>query len=166
MLISPHLARPENFHEIARLGLIEVVEVLAEPQLVKKTRRTGSVRIPTAPDSLAIVLIPNDEPLQGGIIEMKVASRAQSLDCPNEHKIRCARTETWPRRSNEKFPGLKMRRRLKADLCEMRNRIVAALRHLFDLVQNQVVVIAGKGRLQCEPRKSYQHPNAGFFHRA
>jgi len=144
VLVSSDLARPENLHEIARLRLIEVIEVLAEPEPVKKTRRAGSVGIPAAPDSFAIVLIPNDEPLQSGIIEMEVASRAQSLDCLDEHQIRCARAEAWPRRQNEKFARLKMRRRLKADLGEMRNRIAAALRHLFDLLENQVVAIGSE----------------------
>jgi hypothetical protein len=79
---------------------------------------------------------------------MKVASRAQSLDCLDEHQIRCARAEAWPRRQNEKFARLKMCRRLKTDLGEMRNRIAAALRHLFDLVENQVVAIAGETEAQ------------------
>ena len=164
MLISTHLERPENFHEIARLRLIEVVEVLAQRQLVKKARCAGSISVPAAPDSFAIVLIPNDELLQGGIIEMKVASRAQSLDCSDEHQIRCARTETWPGWSNEKFPGLKMRRRLKADLGEMRNRIVTTLRHLFDLIENHIVVIGSEGDLYCEAKVNHHNPDARFFH--
>ena len=164
VLVSSDLARPENFHEIARPRLIEVIEVLAKPQLVKETRRAGSVGIPAAPDSFAIALIPNDEPLQGGIIEMKVASRAQSLDCPDEHEIRCARAEAWPRWQNEKFSGLKMRRRLKADLREMRNRIAAALRHLFDLLENQVVVIAGERRRRGESEDRKKNPSRASFH--
>src|SRR5437762_5400716 len=149
VLVSSYLARPENFHEIARLGLINVIEVSTEPQFVEETRCAGSVGIPAAPDSLAIVLIPDDEPLKSGIFEVKVASRAQSLDCLNEYQIRCARAEAWSRRHNEKFPRLKMRRRLKTDLREMRNRIVAALRHLFDLRGNQVGVIAGESGAGC-----------------
>jgi hypothetical protein len=88
VLVSSDLARPENFHEIARLGVIEVVKVWAEPQLVKEARGSRAVGVPAAPDSLAIVLIPNDKPLQGGVIEMKVAACAQSLDCLDEDEIR------------------------------------------------------------------------------
>ena len=164
MFISPHLARPENFHEIARSRLIEVIEVLAKLQLVKKTRCAGSVGIPAAPDSLAIALIPNDEPLQGGVIEMKIASRAQSLDCPDEHQIRRARAETWPRRQNEKFSRFKMRRRLKADLCEMRNRIAAALRHLFNLLENHAIVVSSERRTRRESKDRKKNPSRASFH--
>jgi len=163
MLVSPHLARPEDFHEIARLRPIEVIEVLAKPQLVKETRGARPIGIPTAPDSFAIVLIPNDEPFQSGIIEMKVPSRAQSFDCPDEHQIGCARTETGPRRSNEKFPGLKMRRRLKADLGKMRNRIVTPLRHPFDLIENHVVAI-GERRARHESEDRNKNPSRVSFH--
>jgi hypothetical protein len=41
-----------------------------------------------------------------------------------------------------------MCRRLKTDLGEMRNRIAAALRHLFDLIENQVIAIAGETEAQ------------------
>ena len=44
-----------------------------------------------------------------------------------------------------------MRRRLQADLREVRNRIPAALRHLFNLLQDEVVVIVCK-RCACEER--------------
>ena len=37
-----------------------------------------------------------------------------------------------------------MGRRLQADLGEMRNGIMTALRHLFDLLENQAVVISGE----------------------
>ncbi len=147
VLILSDLARPENFHEIARLGLIEVVEVPPQLQLVKKAGSAWPICIPAAPDSFAIALIANDQFFQGSILEMKVASRAQSLDCPDEHQIRCARAETWSRRHDEKFAGFEMRRRLQADLCEMRNRIPAALRHLFNLLEDQVVAVPSEGHM-------------------
>ena len=146
MLAFAHLARPENFHEIARLRVIEVIEVLSKLQLVKKASRTGPICIPPAPDAFAVALISDYQPLQCGVIEVQLASRAQPLDRSDEDQIRCARTETRRRRrrQNEKFAGLKMRRRLKANLCEMRNGITAALRHLFNLVKDQAVVISGE----------------------
>ncbi len=57
-----------------------------------------------------------------------------------------------------------MRRRLKADLREMRNRIAAALRHLFDLLENQVVVIAGEREVQRKPKNREDNRYARFFH--
>src|SRR5438874_11589291 len=80
MLAFAHLARPENFHEIARLRLIEVIEVLSKLQLVKKASRTGPICIPPAPDAFAVALISDYQPLQCGVIEVQLASRAQPLD--------------------------------------------------------------------------------------
>ena len=89
VLTFANLARPKYFHEIARLRLVKIVKILAKPQLVKKTRGTWSVCVPSAPDPFAIVLISNDELLQSGEIEMELASRAQSLNGPDEHEISC-----------------------------------------------------------------------------
>jgi hypothetical protein len=58
-----------------------------------------------------------------------------------------------------------MSRRLKTDLGEMRNRIVAALRHLFDLLENQVVVIAGERGTRCKSKDRKKNPSHAFFHR-
>src|SRR4029453_2585556 len=56
VLVSSHLPRPENLHEIARLRLIEVIEVLSKLQFVKKAGCAGSVCVPSAPDAFAIAL--------------------------------------------------------------------------------------------------------------
>ena len=45
-----------------------------------------------------------------------------------------------------------MRRRLQADLGKTRNGITTALRHLFDLLENQAVVISGERCLRREPK--------------
>ena len=63
MLVSPDLPRPEDFHEITRFRLIEVIEVLSELQLVKETGCAGPVCVPAAPDAFAIVLIADDQSL-------------------------------------------------------------------------------------------------------
>jgi len=60
VLVSPDLARPENLHEIARLRLIEVIEILPKLQLMKKAGRAWPIRIPPAPDSFAVALISDD----------------------------------------------------------------------------------------------------------
>src|SRR5262249_43308599 len=98
------------------------------------------------------------------IVEAKLASRAQSFDCSDEHQIRCTRAEAWSGRHNEKFAGLKMRRRLQPDLCEMRNRITATLRHLFDLFENQVVVVSSQRDLWREAKNHHHNPKSRFFH--
>ena len=107
VLISAHLARPENFHEIARLGVIEAIEVWAEPQFVEKASCAWPVRIPAAPDSLAIVLIPDDEPLKSGIFEVKVASRAQSLDCLMNTRYVAPEQKLGPDGTMKNFPDSK-----------------------------------------------------------
>ena len=121
MLVFSHLARPENLHEIAGLRLIETIEVPAEPQFVKKARGARAVGVPSSPDAFAVALISNDQLFQGGIIEVKLPTRAQRLDRSNEDQICRARAETrrTGRRENKKFAGLEMRRSLQADLCEM-----------------------------------------------
>ena len=107
VLVSSYLVRPENFHEIARLGLINVIEVSTEPQFVEETRCAGSVGIPAAPDSLAIVLIPDDEPLKSGIFEVKVASRAQSLDCLMNTRYVAPEQKLGPDGTMKNFPDSK-----------------------------------------------------------
>ena len=94
VFIFSHLPRPENFHEIAWLRLIKVVEIAAKSQLVKETRSAGAIGVPSAPDPFAVTLISNDQVLQSGVIEMKFASRTQRLDRSDEHEVGCARTET------------------------------------------------------------------------
>src|SRR4029077_3411092 len=87
VLVSSNLPRPENLHEIARLGLVEVVEVLSKLELVKKTGRAGSVCVPSAPDTFAIALISNDQPLQCGIIEVQLTACTQRLDRSDKNQI-------------------------------------------------------------------------------
>jgi diaminopimelate epimerase len=57
-----------------------------------------------------------------------------------------------------------MRRRLKTDLGEMRNRIVAALRHLLDLLENQVVVVSSERRARRESDDRKKNPSRASFH--
>ena len=82
-----HLPRPENFHEVARLRLIKVIEVRSKPQLVKETGGARSICVPAAPDAFPIALISNDQLFQSGVIQTKVAARTQGLDGSNENKI-------------------------------------------------------------------------------
>ena len=76
VLVFANRARPENFHEIARLGVIETVKVSAEPQLVKQTRRAWAICVPAAPNAFAVALITNDQPLKRAAIETKLTARA------------------------------------------------------------------------------------------
>ena len=130
VLVFSHLTRPENFHEITGLGLIDIVEISTEPQLVKQTRGARTVCVPSTPDAFSIVLVANDQVLERGVVQMKLTSFAQGFDRSDKHQIRRSRTETWPRRNDKKFSRLKMCRRLQANLCEMRNRVMTAARHL------------------------------------
>jgi hypothetical protein len=55
-----------------------------------------------------------------------------------------------------------MRRGLKTDLCEMRNRIAAALRHCLDLLKDQAVTIARERRVRDKNRK--KNPSRQSLH--
>src|SRR5436853_5323959 len=114
VLVFSHLPRPENLHEIARLRLIEVVEILPKPKLVKKTGCARSVCVPSAPDTFAVALISNDQSLQRGIIQVQLAVRTQSLDRSDKNKICCSlvKTRRGLRRQIEKFVGLEVMRRM------------------------------------------------------
>ena len=57
-----------------------------------------------------------------------------------------------------------MGRGLKADLGKPRNRITAALRHLFKLAQDQAVVISGERYLRCEPKDCEKKRNGAPVH--
>ena len=165
VLVSSHLARPENFHEIAGFGLIDTVEISAKPQLVKETRRTWAICVPSSPDAFSIALVTNDQPLKRAVVQTKLTTFAQSFDRSDKHQIRRARTETRPRRNDKKFSRLKMCRRLQANLCKMRNRVTTAFRHLPHLLQNEVVVIAGERELRRDSNKCRNDAYTELVHR-
>ena len=103
VLVSSHLARPENFHEVTRLRLIDIVEISTKPQLVKETRRARAICVPSSPDAFSIVLVANDQALKRAIVQTKLTTFAQSFDRPDKDQIRRARTETRPRRNDKEF---------------------------------------------------------------
>jgi len=149
MFAAPDLPGPENLDEIARLRLIEVDEVRAEPQFVKKSRCPRSVCIPAAPDPFAVVLVSNHQLFESGEIQVKLAALAQCFDRFDEDEIRCAGAETrgCRRRKDEKFSRFKMGGRLQSDLSEMRDRILATGGHFFELLENKAIeAIARVGR--------------------
>lgn len=143
MFTLAYLLRPENLHEIAGPGLIEIVEVWAETEFVKKPGGAGSIRVPTTPNSFAVVLIANDEVVEGRKVERKLSTRTQRLNRSDKHVVSCARTETRKRRcgQNKKFPGLKMRRGLQLDLGKSGDRVTAALWHLFYLLEHDSIEV-------------------------
>ena len=165
VLVSSHLSRPEDFHEIARLGLIDIVEVSTEPQLVKETRRAWAIRVPASPDAFSIVLVANDQTLKRGVIQSKLTAFAQSFDRPDKDQIRRARTETRPRGNDKEFSRLKMCRRLQANLCKMRNRVTTTFRHLPHLLQNEVVAVAGERELRRDSNKCREEAYTELVHR-
>ena len=164
VLVSSHLSGPENFHEIARLGLIDIVEISTKPQLVKQTRRARAICVPAAPDAFSIVLVANHQAFKRAVVETKLTTFAQSFDRPDKHQIGRARTETRPRRNDKEFSRFKMCRRLQANLCKMRDRVTTAFRHLPDLLQNQVVAIAGERELRSQAENEYRDPRRSVCH--
>ena len=103
VLVSSHLAGPENFHEVTRLRLVDIVEISTKPQLVKETRRARAIGVPSSPDAFSIVLVANDQALKRGVIQTKLTAVAQSLDRPDKNEIRRTRTETRPRGNDKEF---------------------------------------------------------------
>ena len=103
VLVSSHLARPENFHEVTRLRLVDIVEISTKPQLVEETRRARAISVPSSPDVFSIVLVANDQMLEGAIVQTKLTTFAQSFDRPDKDEIRRTRTETRPRGNDKEF---------------------------------------------------------------
>src|SRR6266571_5426917 len=137
-LASSDIFIPENFHEIARLRLPEIGEVPSEAQLVKQTRGSGTVGVPAAPNALAIVLIANHELVQRGEIELELPAVAQGFDRFDENNVSRARTEAriGRGRDNKEFPGFEMSGRFQLNSGEVRDGILAAARHLLDLLED------------------------------
>src|SRR5690349_15994997 len=130
---------PENLHEIAGLGLLEAGKVVSKSELVKQSRRAGTVRVPASPHAFAVVLIANDQLIQGRVIELQFTAVAQLLDRLDENEIRRARAETHVRfgRNDEKFSRFEMGRGLQLYFCDVRGRIFAAARHSVDLIEDE-----------------------------
>ena len=80
VLISSHLARPENFHEITRPRLFDIVEISTKSQLVKQTRGARAICVPAAPDAFSIALVTNDQALKRAVVQTKLTTFAQSFD--------------------------------------------------------------------------------------
>jgi hypothetical protein len=76
VLAFAYLPGPKDFHEIARLRLIKIPEVLSKPKLVEEASCARPIRVPAAPDTFPIALISNDQMLQSSVVEVKLASRA------------------------------------------------------------------------------------------
>src|SRR5437763_4703973 len=68
---STDVLGPKNIHEIARLRLREIGEVPSEPELVKQTASSGAAGVPPTPHAFTIVLIANDELIQGRNVELQ-----------------------------------------------------------------------------------------------
>src|SRR5262249_10773530 len=60
-LTPANVVVPKDLHEVARLRLGKIGKIAAEPELVKQSRRAGSVRIPASPHAFAVALLANDQ---------------------------------------------------------------------------------------------------------
>ena len=151
VLASADRARPEYFHKIAGLRLIEAIKVSAEPEFVEKAGGTRTVGVPAPPDILAIALIANDQMIERGKIKLELAALAQRLDCFNKDQVGRARTETGEGRfrKHEELAGFKVGGRLQFNLGEMRSGISAAGRHVPELLEDDAVeIFRARGRRQ------------------
>jgi len=146
MFTSAYLLRPEDLHEIAGLGLIEVVEISAEPEFMKEPGSAGPVCVPATPNSFAVTLIADDELVEGCEVKMKLAACTERLNCPDEHLVSCSGAEARKRRrrQNEKFSRLEMRRGLQSNLGKSGDGVTAALWHLSYLLQDDSVEVLSR----------------------
>lgn len=86
--LSPsHLIAPEDFHEITGLRLSEIDKVAADPKLMEEAGCPWSVRIPTAPNAFPVVLIANDQLVEGREIQMQIAAIPERLKRFNKHDV-------------------------------------------------------------------------------
>jgi len=92
---AAYFGRPENFHEIPRLRLGEIIEILSEIHFMEKPRRSRPVGIPPAPNALAIALTANHEAFERGVIEMEGTPRTQDLDGLHENEVGRTRAIAW-----------------------------------------------------------------------
>ncbi len=103
VLVSSYLARPENFHEVTRLRLVDIIEIPTKTQFVKQTRRARAICVPSSPDVFSIVLVANDQMLKRAKVQIKLTTFAQSFDRPDKDQICRTRTETRPRGNDKEF---------------------------------------------------------------
>src|SRR5262249_53877671 len=82
------IAVPENFHEIARLGICKIGEIASETKLVKQSSGPRAVRVPASPNSFTVALIADDQLVQRCKIELELAAVAQFFDGFDENQIR------------------------------------------------------------------------------
>src|SRR4029077_1308578 len=142
-LASADILAPEDFHKITRLRLCKIGEVAAQPEFVKQSRCPWAICIPAPPNAFTVMLIANDQLIEGGEIELQLAALAQRLQCLDEHQISRSGTEArvgggW---NNEEFPRFEMRDGLQLNCREVGSGIATAPRHFADLVQDQLVKI-------------------------
>ena len=129
---------PKNFHEIARLRLREIRKVSSESEFVKQAASSGAVGVPAAPNPFAIALVANHKLVQRCKIELELAAVAQGFDRFDEDDISRARAETRIRRGrdDEEFSRFEVRGRFQLNFGEVRDGVIAAARHLLDLLEN------------------------------
>ena len=104
-------AAPEDLHEITRLSLRKIGEVAAQPEFVKQSRCPWAICIPAPPNAFTVMLIANDQLIEGGEIELQLAAFAQPLQCLDEHQISRSGTEARIGRgwNNQEFARFEMR---------------------------------------------------------
>ena len=110
-LASADILAPEDFHEITRPPLRKIREVAAQTEFVKQSRCPWAICIPAPPNAFTVMLIANEQLIEGGEIELQLAALAQRLQCLDEHQISRSGTEARVGRgwNNEEFARFEMR---------------------------------------------------------
>ena len=108
---------------------------------MKETRGPRTVRVPSPPDSMAVPLPANHEPIERGVIEVERAAVPQRLDRLHEDEVGRARAVT--RRSHvgqhEEFARDKVRRRLEPDRGDSISGILSTAGHFCDLLKDELI---------------------------
>src|SRR5581483_9644441 len=102
-----------------------------------------------------VALTADDQLPENPMVEQQFAPLAPRPNVFDKDKIRSARTNTlrFGGGQNKKFTRFEMRGALKANLGHVRDRVTPAARHLFNLLQDQIVVITGCHTLQSQTGK-------------
>src|SRR5207248_10300959 len=108
---SADILGPEDFHEITRLRLRKIGEVAAQPEFVKQARCPWAICIPATPNAFTVMLIANDQLIEGGEIELQLAAFAQRFQRLDKHQISRPGTEArvGRGRNNQEFARFEMR---------------------------------------------------------
>lgn len=141
VLGNADLMVPEDLHEVAWFGGIEIREVFAEAHFVKEPGGSGTIGVPAAPDASPVGLSPNRQVRKDRIVEFEIPSLPEFLKDLQENQVSGSGAVAWGSRfrGDGELPLFKMGGGLKPEGCQMGGRVTPPMRHSLDLLQDEFV---------------------------